>query len=55
MHKYIRVTRGLDGVEVMSMVNLVMVKEAMLCYVQDVIAIKGMGKVLSDHHVVLCS
>ena len=26
----------------------------MLCYVQDVRSVRGMGRGLSDHHVVLC-
>ena len=36
------------------MIDLVLVKKAMLCYVQDVRAVRGMGRGLSDHHVVLC-
>ena len=31
----------------------VLVKD-MLCYVQDVKAVRGMGRGLSDHHIVLC-
>ena len=51
LHKYITVARGQDGVEVKSMIDLVLVKKDMLRYVQDVSVIKGMGRGLSDHHV----
>ena len=34
MHKYTRVTSGEDGVEVMSMIDLVLVKIDMVCYVK---------------------
>ena len=34
--------------------DLVLVKRYMLRYVQDVRAVIGMGRCLSDHHVVLC-
>ena len=37
-----------------SMIDLVLVKRDMLCYVQDVRAVRGMGRDLSDHYVVLC-
>ena len=43
-----------DGIEIKSLVDLVMVKKDMLRYVQDVRAVGGMGRVFSDHHVVLC-
>ena len=36
------------------MIDLVLVKKDILCYVLDVKAIRGMGRVLSYHHVVLC-
>ena len=36
------------------MVDLVLVKKDMLCYVQDVRAVRGMGQGLSEHHVLLC-
>ena len=36
------------------MVNLVLVKRDMLCYVLDVRAVRGMRQAPSDHHVVLC-
>ena len=46
--------RGQDGVKVMSIIDLVLVKKDMLHYVQDVKAVKGMRRGLSGHHVVLC-
>ena len=36
------------------MIDLVLVKRNMLRYVQDVRAVRGMARGLSDHHVVLC-
>ena len=54
MHKYTRVAEGRDGVEIKSMIDLVLVKRDMLRYVQDVRAVRGMGCSLSDHYVVLC-
>ena len=36
------------------MIDLVLVKKDMLCYVQDVRTVRRMGQGLSDHHVVLC-
>ena len=45
--------RGQDGVEVKSMIDLVLVKD-MLYYVQEVISVRGMGQGVSDHHEVLC-
>ena len=36
LHKYTRVARGRDGVEIKSMVDLALVKRDMLRYVQDV-------------------
>ena len=47
LHKYRRVARGQDGVEVL-------VKKDMLQFVQDVRAVRGMGRGISDHHVLLC-
>ena len=43
MHKYTRVARVQEGVEVKSMIDLVLVKKDMLHYVQDVRAVRGMG------------
>ena len=54
MLKYTRVARCQDGVEVMSMINVVLGKKDMLGYVQDVRAVRGMGQGLSNQHVVLC-
>ena len=48
LHKYPRVARGPDGAGVKSMIVI-------LCYVQDVKAVRRMGRSLSDHHVVLCN
>ena len=49
LHKYTRVVRGQDGVEVKSMTDL-----DMLRYVLDVKAVREMERSRSDHHVVLC-
>ena len=54
LHKYTRVARGHDGVEVKSMIDLVLVKKDMLRFVKDVRAVRRMGRGISDHHVVLC-
>ena len=54
LHKYTRVVRGQDGGEIKSMIDLVRVKKDMLRYVQDVRVVRGLGRDLSDHHVVLC-
>ena len=54
LHNYTRVARGRDSVEIKSMIDLVLVKRAMLQYVQDVRVVRGMGHGLSDHHLVLC-
>ena len=54
LHKYTRVARVHDIVEVKSMKDLVLVKKDMLHYVQDVRAVRGMGRNLSDHHIVVC-
>ena len=53
-HKYTRVARGQYGVEVKSMIDLVLGKKDMLCFVQDVRAVREMGRGITDHHVVLC-
>ena len=36
------------------MIDVVLLKKDMLHYVQDVRAVRGMGRDLLDHHVVLC-
>ena len=41
--------RGRDGVEIKSMIDPALVKRDMLRYVQDVRAVKWMGRGLSDH------
>ena len=43
LHKYTRVARGSDGMEVKSMIDLVLVKKDMLHYGHDVRAVRGMG------------
>ena len=48
MHKYTRVAKGQGGVETKSMIDLVLVKRDMLRYEQDVRAVRGMGRDLSD-------
>ena len=40
--------------EIKSMIDMVLVKIDMLRYVQDVRAVRGVGRGLSDHRVVLC-
>ena len=54
LHKYRSVSRGQDGVEVKSMIDLVQVKKDMLHYVQEVRVVRGIGRGLSNHHVILC-
>ena len=54
LHKYTRVSRGREGVEIKSIIDLVLVKRDMLRHVQDVKVMRGMGRGLSDHYVVLC-
>ena len=44
IHKYTRVASGQDGVKVKTMIDLVLVKKALLHYVQDVRAVRGMGR-----------
>ena len=46
--------RGRDGVDIKSMIDLVLVEKDMLRYVQDVRAVRGMGRGLSYHYVVMC-
>ena len=55
LHKYIRVAKGQDRVEVKSMIDLLLVKKDILHNVHNVGAMRGMGRGLSDHPVVLCS
>ena len=42
-HKYTRMTMGQDGVEVKSMMDLVLVKNDMLHFVQNVRTVRGIG------------
>ena len=44
LHKYTRVARVQEGVEVKSMIDLVLVEKVMLRYVQDVRAVRGMER-----------
>ena len=53
-HKYTKVASGQDGVEVKSMIDLVLVMKDMLRFVHDVSTVRGMGRDISDHHVILC-
>ena len=53
VHKYTRVARCRDCVEIKSRIDLVMVKRDMLRYVQDVSTVRGMGRGLSYHYFVL--
>ena len=41
LHKYTRVARGQDGVEVKSMINLVLVKKDLLHFVQGLRAVRS--------------
>ena len=43
LHKYTREARDQDGVNIKSMIDLVLVKRDMLRYMQDVKAVRGMG------------
>ena len=54
LRKHTRVAMGQDGLEANSMIDLVLVKMNMLCYVQDLREVKGVGRGISDYHVVLC-
>ena len=36
------------------MIDIVLMKKNLLRFVQDVRAVRGMGRGISDHHVVLC-
>ena len=53
MHKYIKEARCQEGVEIKSIISLVLAKKVIIRYVQDVRAVRGMRRALSDHHVVL--
>ena len=51
LNKYTRVARDQDKVEVNSIIDLVLVENDMLRYVQDVRGVRGMERDLSDHYV----
>ena len=53
--KYNWVARDQDGGEVKRMIDLVLVKKDMPRYVQDVRAVREMGRSLSYHHIVVYS
>ena len=53
MNKYTKLAKDQDGVEVISLIDMVLMKKDMLCYLQDVRAVGGMGRGLSDNHL-LC-
>ena len=44
LQKYTRVARGQDGVEIKSMIDLILVKKDVLRYVQDVRVVRGMER-----------
>ena len=46
--------RGQDEVDIKSTIDLVLVKRDILRYVQDVRAVRKMGRGFSEHHVILC-
>ena len=50
---YTILPRDQDGVEVKIKIALVVVKRDMLRFVQNVRAVRGMGRGLSNHYVVL--
>ena len=54
LYKYTRGTRGQDGEEVKNMIDLVLMKKDMMCYVQDMRAMIGIGRCISNHHAGLC-
>ena len=51
LHKYARVARRQDKVEVKSMTDLELMKKDRVRYVQDVRTVREMGRGLSDHNV----
>ena len=54
LHKYTKLVRGQDGVEVKSMVDLVLGMKDILRYMNCVRAAREVGRGPSDHHVLLC-
>ena len=55
VHTYTRMVRGRGGMEVMSMIDLVLVKRDTLKHVHNVKTVEGMGQGILDHSVVLCN
>ena len=53
LHTYIRVAMDRDGVEIKGIIDQVLVKKDIMCYEEDVSAVRGMDGGLSDHHVAL--
>ena len=53
-YKYTRDAKGQDGLEVKSMLDTVLVKKDILRYEQGVRAVRGIGRDLSNHHVIMC-
>ena len=43
LHKYTRVARGQDEVEIKSMIDLLLMKRDMVRYIQDAWVVRGMG------------
>ena len=54
LHKYTKGDGSQDRMEMINMIELVLVKKEMLCYEQDVRVVRGMGRSVTDDHVVLC-
>ena len=54
LHNYTWVARVQNEVGVKSRIDLMLVKD-MLRFVQDVLAVRGMGQGLSDHHAAMCN
>ena len=50
LRKYTWVARGQEGVEAKNMIDLMLLKNDMLCYVQDVRAEREIGRCLTVHH-----
>ena len=53
INKYRRMTRGQDGIELMSVIDLMLVKRGMLKHMQDVKTVRRIARNLSDQSVEL--
>ena len=53
LHKYTMARGQESGGK--DMIDLVLVKKDVLCFIQDVRTVRRMGRGVSDHHVVLCN